>query len=51
MTGPVVVNTLRRLAAPARPSALDGPPAPTLRLEPQADCGRYDSLREVRHAH
>lgn len=51
VTAPVVVNTLRRLAAPARPSALDGAPAPILRMEPQADCDRYDSLREARHAH
>jgi hypothetical protein len=51
VTAPVVLNTMRRLAAPARPQALDGPPAPALRLEPTADCGRYDSLRGVRHVH
>lgn len=51
VTGPVVLNTMRRLSAPARPDALDGPPAPALRLEPTADCGRYDSLRGVRNVH
>lgn len=51
ITAPVVLNTLRRLTAPARPQSLDGPPAPTLRLEPVADCNRYDSLRGVHHVH
>jgi hypothetical protein len=51
VTAPVVLNTMRRLAAPARPQALDGPPAPVLRLDPVADCGRYDSLRGVRNVH
>jgi transposase len=51
VTAPVVLNTMRRLAAPARPQALDGTPAPALRLEPVADCGRYDSLRGARHVH
>ena len=51
VTGPVVLNAMRRLAAPARPQPLDGAPAPALRLEPVADCGRYDSLRETRHVH
>jgi len=50
-TAPVVLNTMRRLAAPARPQALDSPPTPALRLEPAADCGRYDSLRGVRNVH
>ena len=51
ITAPVVMNAMRRLTAPPRPQALDGPPAPALRLEPLADCGRYDSLRQVRHVH
>jgi len=51
VTGPVVLNAMRRLAAPARPEPLDGAPAPALRLEPVADRGRYDSLREARHVH
>jgi transposase len=51
VTGPVLLNTMRRLAEPARPQSLEGAPAPALRLEPAADCGRYDSLREPRHVH
>lgn len=51
VTAPVVLNTMRRLAAPARPQALDVPPVPALRLEPVADCGRYDSLRGACHVH
>jgi transposase len=51
VTGPVVLNAMRRLSAPARPEPLEGAPAPALRLEPVADCGRYDSLRGPRHVH
>lgn len=51
VTGPVVMNTLRRLVAPTRPPGLDDPAMPRLQQEPVADCGRYDSLREVRHVH
>lgn len=51
ITGPVVMNAMRRLMAPARPQSLESPPVPALRLEPTADCGRYDSLRAVRHVH
>jgi transposase len=51
ITGPVVMNAMRRLTAPVRPQRLEGPPTPALNLEPTADCGRYDSLREVRHVH
>ena len=51
VTGPVVVNAMRRLSAPARPEPLGGAPVPALRLEPLADCGRYDSLRAARHVH
>jgi len=49
ISAPVVINAMRRLAAPVRPTSLDHPPTPTLRLEPLADCARDDSLREVRH--
>lgn len=48
VTGPVVLNTMRRLTAPTRPQSLDGAPLPVLHHEPVADCSRYDSLREVR---
>ena len=51
VTGPVVLNAMRRRAEPPRPQPLDGAPAPALCLEPMADCGRYDSLRETRPVH
>jgi transposase len=51
VTGPVLLNTMRRLAEPTLPRNLEGAPAPALRLEPVADCDRYDSLRERRHVH
>jgi transposase len=51
VTAPVVLNAMRRLAEPPRPQTLEGAPAPALRLEPVADCGRYDSLRGTRHVH
>jgi hypothetical protein len=50
ITAPVIMNAMRRLAAPARPQALEN--TPRLTVEPLADCTRYDSLlREVRHVH
>ena len=45
---PVAINAMRRWAAPPRPTALDQPATPRLRLEPIADGARDDSLREVR---
>jgi hypothetical protein len=47
----VVLNEMRRLTEAARPKALENLALsiPTLRLEPQADCQRYDSLRELQH--
>jgi hypothetical protein len=49
ISAPVVINAMRRLAAPTRPAVLESPPTPTRRLEPLADCRRDDSRREVRH--
>lgn len=51
ITGPLVMNTLRRRVAPTRPQGLDDPAMPRLQQEPVADCSRYDSLREVRPIH
>lgn len=47
----VVLNEMRRLTEATRPNALENLALsiPTLRLEPQADCQRYDSLRELQH--
>ncbi|WP_031431799.1 MULTISPECIES: hypothetical protein [Methylomicrobium] len=49
----IVLNEMRRLTEAARPKTLDDTPAsaPTLTLEPVADCSRYDTLRSSRHVH
>lgn len=49
VTASVVMNALRRLIAPMPPDALAVPDSMKLRLEPIADCGRYDHLREACH--
>lgn len=55
VTASAVMNTMRRLTAPAAPEALDLPQQMKLTLEPIADCSRYDGLRvicpEVSHVH
>jgi transposase len=45
-----VLNLLGRLVEPAPPAPVDAPQALTLSVEPQANVGRYDELREVRDA-
>ena len=50
VTAPVVMNAMRRLLAPAQPDGLAIPDMLKLQIEPRADCGRYDHLREVSHA-
>jgi hypothetical protein len=45
----VVMNEMRRLIAPGQPIMLNVPDMLKLRLEPLADCGRYDHLREISH--
>jgi hypothetical protein len=50
ITGPVVMNALRRLIAPARPAPVIAADQLRLTDEPAADCGRYDRLRELCHA-
>jgi transposase len=49
----IVLNEMRRLSESVRPKTLTGTAlsVPTLQIEPKADCGRYDSLREPRYAH
>lgn len=53
IVGAIVLNEMRRLSEATRPKALSciALTAPILRIEPIADCGRYDSLRERRHDH
>ena len=45
-----VLNLLKRLLDPAPSAPIDTPTPLTLTIEPQANVGRYDQLREVRHA-
>ena len=45
----VVLNEMRRLVAPGQPIMLHVPDMLKLQIEPLADCGRYDHLREVSH--
>jgi hypothetical protein len=42
------VNLLHRAAEPVRVTMLQVPEALTLRIEPAADCGRYDQLLRCR---
>lgn len=51
ITAAVVMNELRRLTAPARPSDLSLPSQLRLKVEPQADCSRYDHLRGGQYVH
>ena len=45
-----VLNLLGRLVELPPPAPIDAPQALVLRIEPQANVTRYDSLREVRDA-
>lgn len=45
VNGSLVMNELRRLTAPARPVQLELPAQLQLRVEPLADCSRYEQLR------
>ena len=49
ITGAVVMNELRRLTSPVRPDAISLPDQLRLRVEPLADCSRYDNLRGGQH--
>lgn len=50
-TAAVVMNELRRLTAPVQPMALSLPEQLKLRVEPIADCHRYDHLRGEHYVH
>lgn len=47
----VVMNELRRLTAPAKPTEISLPDQLRLQVEPLADCSRYDHLRGGQHVH
>lgn len=50
LSAAIILNELRRLTEPPRSVTLCVPDTLLLREEPSANCGRYDSLREVSHA-
>lgn len=45
------MNELRRLTAQSRPVQLELPAQLQLRIEPQADYGRYEQLRSGQYVH
>ncbi|MNR31139.1 hypothetical protein D3C85_1486320 [compost metagenome] len=51
VSGSLVMNELRRLIAPARPAQLTLPEQLQLRIEPRADCQRYEQLRGTHYVH
>ena len=46
-SGDVILTVLARQRQPAVPPSITTPDALRLRIEPAADCGRYDSIRKV----
>jgi len=46
-SGDVILTVLARRRQPAPPPSITTPDALRLKLEPVADCGRYDSIRKV----
>lgn len=49
--GSLVMNELRRLIAPSRPPQLTSPKQLQLRVEPLADCQRYEQMRGTHCVH
>src|SRR3981081_2399720 len=46
-SGDVILTVLARRRQPATPPSITTPDALRLKIEPMADCGRYDSIRKV----
>ena len=46
-SGDVILTVLARRRQPEMPPCITTPDALRLKIEPAADCGRYDSLRKV----
>jgi len=46
-SGDVILTVLARQRQPAAPPSITTPDALRLKIEPMADCGRYDSIRKV----
>ena len=46
-SGDVILTVLARRRQPEMPASITTPAALRLKIEPAADCGRYDSIRKV----
>jgi hypothetical protein len=46
-SGDVILTVLARRQQPATPPSITTPDALRLKVEPAADCGRYDSIRKI----
>jgi hypothetical protein len=46
-SGDVILTVLARQRQPAAPPSITTPDALRLKIEPEANCGRYDSIRKV----
>ena len=46
-SGDVILTVLARRRQPEMPPSITTPDALRLKIEPAADCGRYDSIRKV----
>jgi hypothetical protein len=46
-SGDVILTVLARQRQPAAPPSITTPDALRLKIEPAANCGRYDSIRKV----
>jgi len=46
-SGDVILTVLARRRQPATPPSITTPDALRLKIEPAADCGRYDSIRRI----
>jgi hypothetical protein len=46
-SGDVILTVLARRRQPTLPPSITTPDALRLKIEPAADCGRYDSIRKI----
>ena len=46
-SGDVILTVLARRRQPATPPSITTPDALSLKIEPAADCGRYDRIRNI----
>jgi hypothetical protein len=46
-SGDVILTVLARQRQPAAPPSVTTPDALRLKIEPAADCGRYDGIRKI----